>query len=187
VIIFAKIPGTLKLNPMLEARKIVVDTTNMLTLEKPKAALDQSLQAKLLEIGVSCTSLNLKKAARAVSHIVDETVRHTGLRYGQFGMLVAVANRGTVTVSELADALIMDITTLSRNVRLLERDGFVTISSGRDRRVREIELTLLGAQKINEVLPHWEQAQEKIKLSLGSGNWELLMEQLHKVAQLEVR
>jgi DNA-binding MarR family transcriptional regulator len=157
----------------------------MFTESKNQTSEEIELRSKLLEIRGRCTCVNLKKATRAVSHIVDQHVRPAGLRTGQFSILVNVANNGSVRVGDLADELVMDVTTLSRNIRLLERDGYVNISSGNDKRVREITLTDCGLKKIAEILPLWEKAQSTIKHELGEENWDMLISQLRQVAKLK--
>jgi DNA-binding MarR family transcriptional regulator len=137
------------------------------------------------KICVTCTSLHLKRAARAVAHIMDEYMAPVGLRNGQFGMLISIANEGTISITDLAAKLVMDITTMSRNVKLLERDGLVEVVPGKDRRVRELKLTDLGSAKIADAMPHWEAAQAHIKERLGQDQWADMLTHLQRTASLE--
>src|SRR4051812_38930012 len=88
-----------------------------------------------------CTCFNLRKAARAVTQLYDEVMRPTGLRATQFSLLSVVWIAGRISITALAEAAVMDRTTLKRNLELLERAGLVRIQPGEDARVREVSLT----------------------------------------------
>ena len=136
------------------------------------------------EVVAACTCLNLRKASRAVSHVYDEFQQPAGLRAAQFSLLMTVLREGTATMTGLAERHVYDLTTLSRNLKLLERDGLVQIAAGRDRRVREISLTDTGREAVERALPLWEQAQAYIKETLGLDQWQSLIAHLSRTASL---
>ncbi|MCW3062339.1 MAG: MarR family winged helix-turn-helix transcriptional regulator [Capsulimonas sp.] len=136
------------------------------------------------ETVASCTCLNLRKASRAISHVYDEILQPTGLRGTQVSLLMTVAREETSTMTQLADLLVTDLTTLSRNLKVLERDGLVVAEPGRDRRVREIKLTAQGRAALEQALPLWRQAQAYIKEHLGLDQWRGLISHLVQVAEL---
>ena len=110
-------------------------------------------QTQATAIVSTCTSLNLRKAARAASQFLESYLAPLGLHTGQFGILSHVAKAGTITMTRLAESLALDRTTLTRNLQLLQRDGLVEIVSGQDKRVREITLTPLGTDKLAQAIP----------------------------------
>ncbi len=75
----------------------------------------------------ACTCANLRKAARAVTQVYDQALRPTGLKATQFTMLATLSNRGDLPLSRLAEALVMDRTTLTRNLKPLVGKGLVRI------------------------------------------------------------
>ncbi len=68
----------------------------------------------------------------------------------------------------MAEYLVMDRTTLTRNLRPLEREGFVQIKSGTDKRTKLISLTEAGRAKFSETLPFWEETQRRVREGLGT-------------------
>ncbi len=115
-----------------------------------------------------CTCFNLRKAARAVTQLYDEFLRPANLRATQFSLLGVLAQAGTVSITQLADAAVMDRTTLKRNLELLEREGLVRIRAGTDARVREVSLTPAARQRLAAAWPHWARAQAHVTRRLGT-------------------
>src|SRR5712691_742929 len=126
-----------------------------------------SERAKAAEIAAACACFNLRKASRAVTQLYDELLRPTGLRITQFTLLTLVSGFGTVSVTRLANAAVMDYTTLVRNLKLLEREGLVRSRATQDRRVREVSLTDRGRRALAPALPLWEKAQARVAKQLG--------------------
>ncbi|MGH7579282.1 MAG: MarR family winged helix-turn-helix transcriptional regulator [Gemmatimonadales bacterium] len=122
-----------------------------------------------------CACFNLRKAARAVTQLYDEALRPTGLRITQFSLLAVLRLTGRVSMTRLAEEAVMDRTTLSRNLEVLERDGLVWVELGADARVREVELTQAGVARLEEAFPRWQEAQRTIARSLGSRRMERML------------
>ena len=123
---------------------------------------------KCLEAGQVCACFNLRKAARAVTQLYDEALRSTGLRATQLALLMATRVRGPVTVKDLAKTIVTDRTTLTRNLRPLEKQGLIRIELGEDRRERIVTLTGRGQKAIADAIPLWEKTQAKVTRSLGA-------------------
>jgi len=116
----------------------------------------------------SCVSFNLRKAMRAVSQHYDNIMAPAGLRGTQFSILTALHYAGSVKISQLAEALVMDRTTLTRNLKPLEKDGYLKILPGLDdRRSRRVNITPAGKKIRANALPYWQQAQEEMVDFLG--------------------
>ena len=114
-----------------------------------------------------CTCANLRKAARVVTQAYDAALQPTGLKATQFTLLATLARRGDVPLTRLADALVMDRTTLTRNLKPLARKGLIRIEHEEDQRVRRVSLTETGKRIFEEARPRWERAQSRILESLG--------------------
>src|SRR5258708_2369838 len=118
----------------------------------------------------ACAVMNLRQAARAVTAQFDAQLQSTGLRATQLNLLMAVETGAAVTITDLAEILAMDRTTMTRNLKLL-----------RDRRLVEpgrIALTAKGRRSAAIALPLWEQAQQRFVESLGTQRRESLIDGL---------
>jgi DNA-binding MarR family transcriptional regulator len=87
-------------------------------------------------------------------------------------------------VQELADALVLDRSTLGHNLRPLERDGFVRLATERgDRRTRRLELTASGKAKLEAARPLWRAAQAHFEASYGKTDAKDLRTALRRVVE----
>lgn len=130
-----------------------------------RPAIEQQEAAAVIS---TCTSLNLRKAARAASQFLEDYLQPLGLHAGQFGILSHLSKAGAISMTRLAEALTLDRTTLTRNLQILQRDGLVKITSGKDQRVRVIALTEKGHAVFAQAIPLWEQAEAALVARLGS-------------------
>jgi DNA-binding MarR family transcriptional regulator len=117
-----------------------------------------------------CNASAAKKAARRLSLMYDTVLAPVGLKSSQYGILSELHSRGASlpTVRELAEALVMDRSTLGQNLRPLERDELITLlTDPQDRRNRLIALTRLGIAKFNEAAKYWKIAQDRFEATFG--------------------
>ena len=112
--------------------------------------------------GFDCTCGNLRMAARAVSAVYDRHLREAGLQASQMAVLWAVAGFGQAPVKDIAARIVMDETSLLRNLRVLEGRGWVVLEVGQDRRQRLASLTSEGREVFARALPLWKRAQDDI-------------------------
>ena len=140
--------------------------------------------AKLLEVASFCVCTNLRKASRAVTQLYDESLQPTGLRATQYTLLVTLSLTGTISITDLARQLVMDRTTLTRNLTLIEQQGWVAIASGTDQRTRLVTLTKEGSEAVAQALPLWEEAQTRLVSELGRERWNTLLAGLSDVVSL---
>lgn len=131
-----------------------------------------------------CAFLNLRKASRVVGRLFDNTLAPCGLKATQLSVLVLTLISGEPTVTNLARLLMMDQSTLTRNVRPLLRRGFIRITSGVDRRTRVITLTAKGVHVVSSAFPYWEQAQDHVTTKLGDERWTRMLRDLASSASL---
>jgi DNA-binding MarR family transcriptional regulator len=114
-----------------------------------------------------CNCLAVRQAARRISQFYGAFLAPSGLKATQFSILARLGRRGPLSVNELAEAMVMDRTTLGRNLRPLERDGLVRVATGEDRRRRDASLTADGRRRLEAALPLWKAAQKSFEASYG--------------------
>lgn len=124
--------------------------------------------------GSICTCFKLRRATRRVTQIYDRHLQPTGLRITQYGLLARLRSR-PLNMTELAERMGMDRTTLTRNLRPLERLGYVAVDAGQDRRTRSVTITDEGRAAAAAALPHWRDAQAAVREALG----DVLTDDLH--------
>ena len=130
-----------------------------------------------------CVGFNIRKASRAISQYYESVLKPSGIRGTQFSLLANIRSAGKPTINELAEALVMDRTTLTRNLQALEKQGLVKIGEGTDRRTRNVSLTGKGIKHLTEAIPYWEKAQEHMIKHLGAEQWDDLRMILGKLVQ----
>jgi DNA-binding MarR family transcriptional regulator len=131
-----------------------------------------------------CASFNFRKAARATTQLFDTALQPVGLRSTQLIILLAAGVHETTTMSELADIIVTDRTTLTRGLRPLVNKGYLKNITGKDKRKTGVELTDKGHQIILKSVPYWQQAQGHIVKSLGAKQWEDLRLRLNKASSV---
>jgi DNA-binding MarR family transcriptional regulator len=115
--------------------------------------------ADLQQAAFGCACQAARRAARELTRAYDEALRPSGLRTTQFSLLVAVGLMGAPSMTELASAVALERTTLTRDLRPLSERGLVAIRPGDDRRSRVVELTDAGWAGVAAAMPRWREAQ----------------------------
>jgi len=119
----------------------------------------KTLVADAREVIETCAGLNVRLAARRISWFLEERMRRTGLNIAQFGLMTHIAAAPDDTIGALAERCGLDQSTLSRNLRLLEREGLVEIvTAEKDLRRRAVWLTEKGASNLEAAMPVWRTA-----------------------------
>jgi DNA-binding MarR family transcriptional regulator len=133
-----------------------------------------------------CASFNFRKTARAVTRLYDAALQESGIRSTQFAILVGIAKSQPVSIGALADVLVMDGTTLTRSLRLLQKEGLIAISSRAAMRQRFLTVTAKGERVLARSLAAWRKAQERFVATIGSQYWMDLRNELERLAHLAV-
>jgi len=128
-----------------------------------------------------CACLKVRTAARAVTRFYDDAFRPVGLRATQLSVLVAVAFSEAVSIASLSRLLGMDRSTLTRNLRPLEKKQLVTLGPEGHHRSRTLSITSRGEQLVHKALPVWEKAQQKLRDELKKPHWTNLHAELDHV------
>jgi DNA-binding MarR family transcriptional regulator len=133
-----------------------------------------------------CASLNFRRTARAVTQLYDAALQESGIRSTQFAILVAIAKNQPVSISALAEVLVIDATTLTRSLRLLKKEGLITISERKGMRQRFLALTPKGIRTLGRSLPIWRKAHEQFVATVGRSYWLDLRNELEKLAHMAI-
>ncbi|MFP3550015.1 MarR family winged helix-turn-helix transcriptional regulator [Paraburkholderia sp. SIMBA_049] len=127
-----------------------------------------AIQKELLEdIDGRCNCLAARKASRYLTAAYDQALAPADLRATQFSILYKLAKDGPLTIGDLAAAMAMDRTTLSTNLKPLERDGLIEMVPGQDRRVRMVVVTDAGVTRYRTALPMWQAVQQEFEGNYG--------------------
>ena len=114
-----------------------------------------------------CTNFKIRQLMRQVSHYYDGELGKAGLKATQYSLLAHVLKLGPVRPGDLAQAMRLDASTLTRNLRPLVDAGWLRLEAGPDERSRTVTITDTGRTKHDEARRHWKAAQEKINRTLG--------------------
>lgn len=117
-------------------------------------------------LDVACYCTQSRRIARALTDTYDQALAPSGLKVTQFSLLRMVARLGSPTIGALAGATGLDRSTLGRNLRVLQKDGWAALSTGDDERTRVITLTKAGTLAVQRALPLWEDAQAEVRAKL---------------------
>ena len=130
----------------------------------------------------NCVCFNLRRVTRVVTQLFDAEMRRHGIRPTQGSILASLNSRDSWNMAELSDWLGMDRTTLVRNLRPLQRDGFVkVVGGGRGNRV-ELTITTKGRKQIEKLRPAWKSAQNAVVKTLGAKRWSAILSDLETAA-----
>jgi DNA-binding MarR family transcriptional regulator len=132
----------------------------------------------------ACACLNLRKAARAVTQMYDRVLKPSGLKATQFSVLAAVGLAGPSSMTAIAGTLVMDRTTLTRNLRPLMQSGLIGWATSADRRERPIALTAKGEAVLAQAVPLWKKAHGQIVNGVGEARWSGLAKLLQESIRL---
>ena len=135
-------------------------------------------------VAPACVCGRLRRAARALTQLYDDTMAPAGLRITQFSLLNTLARNGPQRITELAALALLDRTALSRNLEPLAAEGLVRIAAGRDARTREVSLTRAGEAALAKAMPYWRRAQVQVAQQLGQQNIDALVGLLDTVEEL---
>jgi DNA-binding MarR family transcriptional regulator len=145
---------------------------------QPSRAYQQTARA-YRKRGFECVCGDARMAARAVTRVYDRFFEPCGVGANQVSLLWAVMALEPAAVGTIAQAIHADATTLTRNLKVLERDGYLRLVKSDDRRERRYQLSAKGQALMVRALPQWERAQAHLERHVGKGFHELLGRLLH--------
>jgi len=136
----------------------------------------------------ACNCLALRQAARHVTQFYDQVLAPSGLRTTQFSILAKLCRLEPLTINSLAKDLVMDRTTLGRNILPLQRDGLIAAVRGTgDRRSKELHLTKAGEGRLRTATRLWARAQSRFEAVFGAPRATALRAVLREISARELR
>lgn len=135
-------------------------------------------------INAQCCCFSLRKVTRAITQFYDRHLEPADLRATQFTLLIELSSATGKTLTEMAEGLVMDRTTLTRNLKPLEKAGFITTVKLADRRSKGYALTDRGRQAIEKGVPLWEKAQQALVGQLSKDRYDHIQEELTALRSL---
>ena len=118
-------------------------------------------------IARSCLAVRVRMLNRVITNLYDEALRPLGLKVSQLNILVVAAKLGTARPTEVCDMLLLDPSTLSRNVERMQAHGWLETVADSDRRAQPFRITAKGLALLKRAVPLWEQAQKRAAELLG--------------------
>jgi DNA-binding MarR family transcriptional regulator len=132
-----------------------------------------------------CTCFKLRSLNRRVTAVYDRALAPAQLRVTQYSLLAQLRRLGGASMSALADAMEMDRTTLTRNLKPLLEAGWVEVAPGdQDARVRTVRLTTAGETQFQTARAHWRRAQADVNAAIGAADLSLLHELIDRCLPL---
>lgn len=128
------------------------------------------------EMAGSCLMMRARLVSRVVTGMYDDELRPIGIKASQLNLLVAVAQSGPIRRSDLGKLLHLDSSTLTRNLRVMETNGWIEeVSEGSDGRGLPVCATAKGEALVTKAAPAWKRAQRRASQLLGSAGKATLM------------
>lgn len=154
--------------------------TSMTTPRQSRKTLRTDAQV-LVE---TCAGCNSRLAARRITQFLDRDMSHLGLTVAQLGLMAHIAAASDDTLAALAERTGLEQSTLSRNLRTLEKDGLIEIAIVEtDLRRRAVWLTETGARRLEAAIPTWRKANARLAKVLSTDLARRLADQSEALAQ----
>jgi DNA-binding MarR family transcriptional regulator len=136
-----------------------------------------------LEVRDACLCLHVQRAARALARRFDEALRPFELSSGQFSLLMALNRPEPPRMGAVAELLAMDRTTLTANLKPLERRGLLKVTVDEaDRRSRRLSLTAQGRARLAAAYPAWKRAHAAVEKLIAPSEPDRLRADLTKLS-----
>jgi DNA-binding MarR family transcriptional regulator len=132
-----------------------------------------------------CAAYQFRRTSRAVARLYDTALAPSGIRSTQFALLTAIAKLQPVAISRVAEILVIDLTTMTRSLKLLQKEGLVQIAPRGARRQRLLTLTSKAEKALAAAVPLWREMQARFLAELGR-KWPDFREGLEHAAQVAV-
>lgn len=133
---------------------------------------------------LGCTCKRLRMATRRISQIYDQHLGAAGLTVTQYGLLAQLNALDGIGIGAFAEKLVMDPTTLTRNLRPLQRRRLVVFAPDpKDRRSRTLHLTAKGRASLEKGRPLWAEAQRQIERVFGRADTAQLHSALERLVE----
>lgn len=146
-------------------------------------AKDSGKQAReaAQRVASQCLGGRLRSLTRTITRIYDEQLRPHGIKFSQMNILVQIALKGPITASQVAATLDFEKSTLSRNLKILEGNGWIRSYPGASGNSQLLETTALGNRLIREAGPAWARGQQQVVELFGEEAAEAIRDAFDRV------
>ena len=135
----------------------------------------------------SCHCTTLRYAAQTLTEVYDRALAPSGLKVTQYVLLRSILqDEAEKSITDLAQMLGSDRSTIGRNVRILARDGLVSLSRGSDRREHTVHVTEKGREAVSLASPLWQKAQTAVVETLGEDQLKMLKTLLSQLEEISI-
>ncbi len=111
----------------------------------------------------TCLCLHVQRAARTLARRFDEALKPFALTHGQFSLLMSLNRPEPAKMADISALLAMDRTTLTANLKPLERRGLAQVAVDKeDKRGRRLMLTDAGRALLARAVPAWKRTHAQI-------------------------
>ena len=122
----------------------------------------------------SCACATARQVSRVLTQLYDSRLRGTGIEAPQFALLLTLDKQGPCSQAALGRRYAIDKTTVSRNLKLLERNGWIESPPANDTRERRFTLTAAGRKRLVAAKPEWKKAQEQLRSGMTAAQWDAM-------------
>jgi len=126
----------------------------------------------LTDLGCACATA--RQVARVLTQLYDSRLRGTGIEAPQFALMMTLDKQGPCNQAALGRRYAIDKTTISRNLKLLERKGWIESPAVGDTRERRFALTAAGRKRLAAARPEWMKAQEHLRTRMTAKEWDAM-------------
>ncbi|MDC3116229.1 MarR family winged helix-turn-helix transcriptional regulator [Alphaproteobacteria bacterium] len=134
----------------------------------------------------SCNCINLRKASNNITKLYDSALANLGLKITQFSTLKNIQKLGKTNISDLSRTLELDRTTVLRNINKMIDLGLITYKYKNDDKIKVIQLTSVGQNRLREAIVVWEDTQHKYIKALGIKNYEEIDTLITKISKINI-
>jgi DNA-binding MarR family transcriptional regulator len=142
---------------------------------------DDTSPAALTDLACACATA--RQVARVLTQLYDSWLRDTGMEAPQFALLLTLDKQGASSQAAIGRRYALDKTTISRNLKVLERNGWIESSLANDKRERRFILTAEGHTRLAAARPEWKKAQEHLRSGMTARQWNTMFETFRTVAR----
>ena len=152
-------------------------------MSRRETVVDDALSRSIDTIAETCIAVRLRLVNRVVTTIYDDALRPLGLKVSQLNILIVTAKLGLARPAQVCDILQLEASTLSRNVKPLQANGWLEVVPHADARAQPFRLTPRGQRLIEKAVPAWEAAQRQATALLGDKGIGMLDRAARKLRQ----
>ncbi|WP_420473864.1 MarR family winged helix-turn-helix transcriptional regulator [Noviherbaspirillum sp. ST9] len=130
-----------------------------------------------------CYCGSIRQASRVVTQMYDKALKPSGVKITQFSILRLLSRFPGLTTGEMAEALVMDSTTLTRTLKIIHDSKWIASTPGEDKRERHWALTGEGQARLQEAVPLWKSAQKEFAEKMSGVDLDELTQSVFQLVQ----